>query len=100
MSYFNVFFQAAICHSWFLAAKLRLKKRSYGHNCDHRILKKHKKSVGERIDVNTIIYLALRENKFCLKTKYILSSDGLCIRVHAREEIVHTEVGHGDTQEG
>ncbi len=100
MSYFNVFFQAAICHSWFLAAKLRLKKRSYGHNCDHRILKKHKKSVGERIDVNTIIYLALRENKISLKTKYILSSDGLCIRVHAREEIVHTEVGHGDTQEG
>lgn len=25
MSYFNVFFQAAICHSWFPAAKLRLK---------------------------------------------------------------------------
>lgn len=49
MSYFNVFFQAAICHSWFLAAKLRLKKRSYGNNCDRRILKKHKKSVGERI---------------------------------------------------
>ena len=54
----------------------------------------------DQIDVNTIIYLSLRENKFCLKTKYILSSDGLCIRVHAREEIVHTEVGHGDTQEG
>ena len=34
MSYFNVFFQAAICHSWFPAAKLRLKKRSYGNNCD------------------------------------------------------------------
>ncbi len=33
--------------------------------------------------------LALRENKFCLKTKYILASDGLCIRVHAREEIVY-----------
>lgn len=49
MSYFNVFFQAAICHSWFPAAKLRLKKRSYGNNCDRRILKKHKKSVGERI---------------------------------------------------
>ena len=47
MSYFNVFFQAAICHSWFPAAKLRLKKRSYGNNCDRRILKKHKKSVGE-----------------------------------------------------
>ena len=46
MSYFNVFFQAAICHSWFPAAKLRLKKRSYGNNCDRRILKKHKKSVG------------------------------------------------------
>ena len=30
----------------------------------------------------------------------ILSSLWLCIRVHAREEIVHTEVGHGDTQEG
>ena len=28
-----------------------------------------------------------------------MSSDGLCIRVHAREEIVHTEVGHGDAQE-
>ena len=39
-------------------------------------------------------------NIFILKTKYILASDGLCIRVHAREEIVHTEVGHGDTQEG
>ena len=49
MSYFNVFFQAAICHSWFPAAKLRLKKQSYGNNCDRRILKKHKKSVGERI---------------------------------------------------
>ena len=49
MSYFNVFFQATICHSWFPAAKLRLKKRSYGNNCDRRILKKHKKSVGERI---------------------------------------------------
>lgn len=69
MSYFNVFFQAAICHSWFPAAKLRLKKRSYGNNCDRRILKKHKKSVGERIDVNTIIYLSLRENKIILKGK-------------------------------
>ena len=49
MSYFNVSFQAAICHSWFSAAKLRLKKRSYGNNCDRRILKKHKKSVGEWI---------------------------------------------------
>ena len=49
MSYFNVFFQAAICHSWFPAAKLRLKKQSYGNNCDRRILKKHKKSVGEWI---------------------------------------------------
>ena len=49
MSYFNVFFQAAICHSWFPAAKLRLKKYSYGNNCDRRILKKYKKSVGERI---------------------------------------------------
>lgn len=47
MSYFNVFFQAAVCHSWFSAAKLRLKKQSYGNNCDRRILKKHKKSVGE-----------------------------------------------------
>ena len=46
MSYFNVFFQAAICHSWFPAAKLRLKKRSYGNNCDRRILKKHKKVWG------------------------------------------------------
>ncbi len=43
MSYFNVFFQAAVCHSWFPAAKLRLKKQSYGNNCDRRILKKHKK---------------------------------------------------------
>ena len=51
MSYFNVFFQAAICHSWFPAAKLRLKKQSYGNNCDRRILKKHKKSVGERISL-------------------------------------------------
>ena len=49
MSYFNVFFQTAICHSWFPAAKLRLKKQSYGNNCDRRILKKHKKSVGEWI---------------------------------------------------
>ena len=49
MSYFNVFFQATICHSWFPAAKLRPKKRSYGNNCDRWILKKHKKSVGERI---------------------------------------------------
>lgn len=69
MSYFNVFFQAAICHSWFPAAKLRLKKRSYGNNCDRRILKKHKKSVGERIDVNTIIYLPLRLKKISLKGK-------------------------------
>lgn len=38
MSYFNVFFQAAICHSWFPAAKLRLKKLSYGNNCDYRVL--------------------------------------------------------------
>lgn len=69
MSYFNVFFQAAICHSWFPAAKLRLKKQSYGNNCDRRILKKHKKSVGERIDVNTIIYLPLRLKKISLKEK-------------------------------
>ena len=46
MSYFNVFFQAAICHSWFPAAKLRLKKQSYGNNCDRRILKNIKRVWG------------------------------------------------------
>ena len=60
MSYFNVFFQATICHSWFPAAKLRLKKRSYGNNCDRRILKKHKKSVGERISFSAGLLLLLR----------------------------------------
>ena len=38
-------------------------------------------------------------NIFILKTKNILSSDGLCIRVHAREEIVHAEVRHGNAHE-